>query len=116
MVKNVLLLLLDALTEWLDPDRAKERAAWQTAYEQYQRAMKDNEQTRQSAATQAAEYERTLAAERAKARQLGELLEQQAEGYRGELQNLQTKLAALGALSDAAVLRLPISGGANGQA
>ena len=112
MVKQFLLLLLDGLTEWLDPDRAKERAAWQTAYEQYQRAMKDNEQARQAAATQVAEYERALDAERAKSRNLGELLEQQAEGYRGELQKLQTKLATLDAMSDADVLRLPISGGA----
>ena len=116
MVKNVLLLLLDGLTEWLDPERAKERAAWQTAYEQYQRVMKDNEQMRQAAETQIAEHERALDAERVKSRHLGELLEQQAEGYRGELQKLQTKLAALDAMSDADVLRLPIRSSTNGQA
>jgi len=115
MVKNVLLLLLDGLTEWLDPERAKERAAWQTAYEQYQRVMRDGEKFRQDADAEIQALKRESALARSESERLRLRFDEQQKGYANELQKLQVKLAALDALPDADVLLLPIGGSANGQ-
>lgn len=108
-LKKVLLWLCDAGAEWLDPQRAKDRAELERGYAEYQRSTKLHLEERQHDAALLAKLEEDLQLANGRVVNLTHQLHEQENAHQLLVQSLQTKLAAIDHLPDAVVLELPIT-------
>lgn len=109
-LKKVLLWLCDAGAEWLDPQRAKDRAELERGYAEYQRSTKIHLEERRRDAALLVKLEEDLQLANGRVANLTHQLHEQENAHQRLIQSLQPKLDAVDRLPDATVLELPITG------
>jgi len=109
LLKKILLWLCDASAEWLDPQRAKDRAELERGYAEYQRSAKSHIEERARDAALLVKLEEDLSLANGRVVNLTHQLHEQENAYQRLLQTQRDRLATVDALPDAAVLELPLT-------